>query len=102
MTKLGLIVRADDTGLGNQTRSLCYMLKPDIVMVVNSKSFNGKQQHFEWYDQFNTLITKGWPTMAECTTFMKGLTHLVTAETIYNPTIFELGRQNKTKIFIQP
>ena len=102
MTKLGMIVRADKTGLGNQTRNLCYMLKPDVVMIVNSKFFNGNEQHNEWYDQFNCQVTKSWPTMAECAKFMNGLTHLVTAETIYNTVIFELARKNRTKIFIQP
>lgn len=102
MKRLGLIVRADNTGLGNQTRSLCYMLKPDVVMIVNSSFFNGNDQHYEWYDGFNCQVTKSWPTMAECVTFMKGLTHVVTAETIYNPTIFEIARKNKIKVFIQP
>ncbi len=99
---LGLIARADDTGLGNQTRALCYMLKPDRVLIINSKSFNGNEQHNDWYDGFNTQVTKAWPTNAEMYKFMNGLTHMLSAETIYNNAAYGYGKRFGTKIFIQP
>jgi glycosyltransferase involved in cell wall biosynthesis len=103
VAKLGLIVRMDDTGLGNQTRALCYMLKPDVVFVINSSSFHKDQaQHPEWYDDFNTIFTEGWPTDQESARFVAGITHLLTCETVYNPHVFWLCRRYRVKLFIQP
>ena len=99
---LGIIVRSDNTGLGVQTRNLCEMLKPDRVLIINSKSFNGNEQHNEWYKDYECQFTQGWPTNLECSRFMRGLTHCLTAETVYNPTIFSLASLNRTKLFIQP
>lgn len=102
MKNLGMIVRMDDTGLGNQTKALCDMLKPDRIMVVDSTSFNGNTQHLDWYDGYEGIVTKGWPNEQECAKFMMNLTHLVTAETVYNNHVFWLARRYKTKVFIQP
>ena len=50
---LGIIVRSDNTGLGNQTRELTYMLNPVKVMLINSHSFNKNKQNPEWYENYN-------------------------------------------------
>ncbi len=100
--KTGILARSDFTGLGNQTRNLSRMLNPDKIMIVNSKSFNGNEQHPEWYEGRNYTMTKGWPSEMECARFMQGLTHLITAETVYNNHIFWLAKKYGVKIFIQP
>ena len=100
--KLGIIVRSDNSGLGIQTRNLCKMLKPSRVLVVNSEPFNGNEQHNEWYSDYECHFTQAWPTNLECARFMRGLTHCLTAETVYNPTIFSLARIHNVKVFIQP
>lgn len=102
MAKLGIIARMDKSGLGNQTRSLCYMLNPDKVMVVDSTSFNNNKQHPEWYKPYNAQFTAGWPTTIDCANFMQGLTHVLTAETVYNNHIFWLAQKYGVKVFIQP
>lgn len=102
MYKLGMIVRMDDTGLGNQTRALCKMLKPHKLLVVTSSSFNGDVQHPEWYSEYECIFTDSWPSDQECNRFMFGLTHMLTAETVYNNHIFWLAKRYKVKIFIQP
>lgn len=93
----------DDTGLGNQTRALCEMLKPDVIFVVDSSSFHkGQKQHPEWYKDYNTIFTDGWPSDVECTRFVAGITHLLTAETVYNPHVYWLCKRYRVKLFIQP
>lgn len=99
---LGVIARCDDTGLGNQTRSYVQMLRPERIMVVDSTPFSKNSQHFEWYDGFMVQPTKGWPTNLESSRFIRGLTHVLTAETAYNYKVYELARLYKTKVFTAP
>lgn len=103
MTNLGIIVRSDlGSGLQSQTYSLTRLLKPSRVMIVNSTSFNGNDQHDYLYDGFEVQKTMGWPTNLECARFMKGLTHVLTSETAYNPKIYDLARLHGVKVFTQP
>lgn len=100
-SKLGLIVRGDDTGLGNQTRNLCYMLRPDRVMYINSKPFNGNEQHFDWYEGYTGITSLGFPDNTTIRKFLNGLTHVVTAETFYSYELIRLANLNGIKTFNQ-
>lgn len=100
-SKLGLIVRADDTGLGNQTRNLAYMLRPDRVLYINSKPFNGNVQHTEWYENFTGLSSLGFPDNATVKRFLSGLTHVLTAETFYSYEMIRLANASGIKTFNQ-
>lgn len=99
--KLGMIVRGDDTGLGNQTRNLAYMLRPDKVMYINSKPFNGNEQHHEWYENFKGFATLGFPDNRAILRFMDGLTHIITCETFYSYELIRLANQQGIKTFNQ-
>lgn len=99
--KLGLIVRGDDTGLGNQTRNLCYMLKPDRILYINSKPFNGNPQHMDWYENFQGISSLGFPDNATVKRFLSGLTHVLTAETFYSYELIRLANANGIKTFNQ-
>lgn len=102
MSVVGVIARCDDTGLGNQSRALVKMLKPDRILVIDSTPFtNHYDQHFEWYDGFMVQQTRGWPTNLDVARFMRGLTHVISAETVYNPKVYEIARLHKTKVFTQ-
>ena len=47
---VGLIAFANNSGLGIQTKRLYDMLKPDKVMIVDSRGFSkNKELHLEWY-----------------------------------------------------
>jgi glycosyltransferase involved in cell wall biosynthesis len=98
--KVGIIARADNTGLGNQSLNLCKMLKPDKVMVVDSTPFNKNKQHFNWYQDFDHIVTSGWPTIADCREFANGLTHIFSAETMYNNEIYNLSSINNIKTYL--
>jgi hypothetical protein len=81
--KFGLVVRADESGLGVQTRALYRMLKPDRIRVINSESSNGRPQHMEWYaahDPNQRMVIRGFPSRADCAMFLNGLTHVLTCE----------------------
>lgn len=85
---LGIIVRADDSGLGYQTWALARMLNPDKVLIIDGTPFNGFRQHFERYNAFKDVtIVKGIPTIKDIRPFLSGLTVVLTAETFYNPLI---------------
>lgn len=103
MAILGEIARSDlGSGLQSQTYNLCRMLKPQKIMLVNSVSFNGNEQHDYLYEGFNVQKTLGWPTNIECARFIKGLTHVITAETAYNQKIYELAKLHGVRVFTQP
>lgn len=102
MAMLGEIVRSDlGSGLQSQTYNLCRMLKPDRLLLVNSEPFNQREQHDYLYEGFNVQKTSGWPTNLDCARFIRGLSHIITAETAYNPKLYELARLHKVKIYTQ-
>lgn len=100
-SNLGLIVRGDDSGLGNQTRALAYMLKPDRVLYINSKPFNKAEQHFDWYDSFNGFSSLGFPDHRTVRRFLTGLTHVLTAETFYSYDLIKIANASNIKTFNQ-
>jgi len=99
--KLGLIARSDNTGLGNQTRNLAYMLRPEKIMLIDSTIFNQNEQHPEWYDGFNVQTINGFPNGQEIVEFLNGLTHMITCETEYNRTFFSLAQRHNVKTYSQ-
>lgn len=102
MAVLGAIVRGDrGSGLQAQSYALTRMLRPDRLLYVDSTSFNGAEQHPEMYEGFQMQVSRGFPTNLDSARFMKGLTHVITAETIYNPKMYEIARMSGCKTFTQ-
>lgn len=99
--KLGIIARQDASGLGNQSRNLTYMLKPDRLLVIDSTPFNGHAQHPEWYDGYTGIVSKGFPDNITVRRFLSGLTHVLTAETFYSSHLVELANRSGIKTFNQ-
>jgi len=83
---LGLIVFCNSGGLGIQTRRLAELLKPDKILLIDSRGFSpNKQHHLEWYPPEKTQITTSFPPRNyEILQFIKGLTHVFTCENPYN------------------
>jgi len=101
-SKLGIIVRSDlGSGLQSQTYNLTRMLKPDRILHINSKPFNGREQHTEMYDGFNGFSSLGFPDNQTVRRFITGLTHIVTAETFYSYEMIKLANANNIKTFNQ-
>lgn len=99
--KLGIIARSDNTGLGNQTRELVYMLNPEKVMLINSHSFNKNKQHPEWYNNYNIYPIRGFPRAGDLTDFIKGLDVILTCETFYNNQFIDIARKMGVKTVLQ-
>jgi glycosyltransferase involved in cell wall biosynthesis len=100
--KLGIVVFANDSGLGAQTRRLTYMLKPDRILAIDSSVFSkNKSQHFDWYDNFTGYKVSGFPTTREYTTFLKGLTHVIVCENPLNYEMLRVAKNWGIKVFIQ-
>ena len=99
--RLGIIVRADNTGLGNQTYELTQMLDPDKIMVIDFTSYNGNSQNFDWYAGRNYVICNGFPTDEEMNSFLDDIDVLLSCETFYNDYTPTLARAKKVKTFLQ-
>jgi len=94
--KLGLLVRADDTGLGYQTRAYYKHLKPDKTLLVDIQKMNGNVQRYEWYE--NPIISRGFPNREILMQFLDGLDVVLTAETPYNFDLYILAKQKGIRV----
>jgi hypothetical protein len=99
--KLGMIVRADNTGLGNQTYELTQMLNPHKIMIIDFTFYNGNQQYFEWYAERDYTICRGVPTDEEMNDFLDDIDVLLSCETFYNDNTPTLAREKGIKTFLQ-
>jgi len=99
--KLGIIVRADNTGLGNQTYELTQMLNPHKIMIIDFTFYNGNEQHFEWYAERDYIISRGVPTDDQMNSFLDGLDVLLSCETFYNDNTPLLAKAKGIKTFLQ-
>lgn len=100
--KLGIIVRADDTGLGNQTRELVKMLNPDKILIIDSSNFHNKHhQNFEWYEGRERVVSRGLPDTRTILRFLSGLNVVISCETFYNKNFVAIARKHKVKTILQ-
>lgn len=92
--KLGLIVRADNSGLGNQTYELAQMLKPHLVMVIDFSDHNGFKQYPERYADFNAVYVKGFPSDRQMGMFLSEVDAVFSCETFYNDNTPKLAKRS--------
>ena len=69
--KIGIVARADNTGLGNQTRELVRMLNPHKILLINSYYFNRNTQNKDWYKDYNCIETEGFASNEEVAEFLR-------------------------------
>jgi glycosyltransferase involved in cell wall biosynthesis len=79
--RLGLIARADNRGLGQQTWAVQRQLHPAKTMVVDCPSMQPLQLHTDRFP--GAHIVRGLPTQDDYATFLDGLDVVYTAETGY-------------------
>ena len=99
--RLGIIARSDDTGLGNQTRELVQMLNPSLVMLINSESFNGNEQHPEWYKDYNVKTSQGFLTDRAVRLLLDNVDVILSCEIFYNDRLIRLARKYGVKTILQ-
>lgn len=94
------MVRGDNSGIGNQSRQLVNLIKPERILFINSESFSkNRVQHPEWYEGFNGYLVHGFPNNREVKVFMQGLTHFYCIENPHNPLFFSLGERLGVKTY---
>lgn len=97
--KIGLIARADDTGLGVQTKEFYDHMDVHKTMVIDLSDFNKNEQHFDRYS--NAMIVKGFPTPTDFSNFLKGLDIVFTCEIPYGYNLFDMARFMGVKTVLQ-
>lgn len=104
MAKIGFLgARIDRSGLAQQSEALIHLLRPDRILAIDSSGFNkGRLQDHGKYDAFETYTISHFPTNLDCARFLKGLTHIFAAETLYNDSIVGLARMKGVKTYLQP
>lgn len=99
---LGIVVRADDTGLGNQTHELVKMLDPEKILIIDSSTFHNKnKQNYEWYKGRNVVISKGFPDNRSLTKFFDGIKVVISCETFYSKHFTILAKKKRVKTILQ-
>ena len=93
--KLGLIARADKSGLGYQTRDYYKFLKPDKLILIDLSSLNGHEQFYGWYEDAHLI--RGIPNESQVVNLLNGIDVLLTAETGYNVKLFKMARERGVK-----
>lgn len=97
--KLGLIARADNSGLGIQTWEFYRHMKPDRTMVVDISKFNGNEQHLERYP--TGVFIYGFPSNKQIDDFLIDLDVVFIAEAAYNPYLYDRARELGIKTAVQ-
>lgn len=102
--RIGLIARADNTGLGNQTWELYRHLKPARTYVIDLSEINahnGKAttNHFDRFP--DATIIQGFPDANDCRDILQDIDVLVTVEIPYNYYLFELAQELNVRTVLQ-
>lgn len=98
--RLGLIARADWSGLGVQTQAYYKHLKPHKTVVIDSSPFNGHKQNYDWYE--NAHIIHGLPTNQDVDFILDDIDVLLTAETPYNQQLYvEAARRGVKTVCVE-
>lgn len=101
MTRVGVIVRADLTGLGVQSRNWVRLLKPHKVIMIDSRPFNNNEQHHEWYKEYDPLLIYGFIQNWQIDIILKDIDVLLTFEIPYNYELIKVAKQRGIKTIIQ-
>lgn len=100
--RLGIIARSDNTGLGNQTRNIVNMLKPDKILLIDSTPFNENKQHPEWYAGYPCITTqRGFASREEIAEFLTDLDVVFTCESFYSHLFLALAEKRHVKTINQ-
>lgn len=93
---------ANNSGIGIQSKRLCYMLNPDRILAIDSRPFaKNKKQHWEWYSGFAGYKVQGFPNNREIRIFLSGLTKVFCIENPFNFFLLEECQKRGIKLYIQ-
>jgi glycosyltransferase involved in cell wall biosynthesis len=99
--KIGIIVRSDNTGLGNQTLELTKMLNPHRVLLIDSSPFNGNTQYPERYSGYSVINSFGFPSDEIVSDFLEGLDIVFSCEVFYSDQLINMAKSKGIKTVLQ-
>lgn len=101
--RLAMIVRMDKSGLGNQTREIAEMLRPQKILIIDSRPFKTEAtQYPEWYKYFPVQrIANGFPSNKDKDWLLTDIDTLLTCEIPYGYQIISAAKYKRIKSFIQ-
>lgn len=100
--RIGIIARADETGLGIQSRNWVRLLNPHKVVVIDSTSFNSNKQHYEWYNnRLNAFRIDGFIQQKDVGAVLENIDVLLTFEIPYNYQLISMAKSAGVKTIIQ-
>lgn len=97
--KLGLVARADNTGLGIQTWEFWRHMKPAKTLLVDISSLNGNPQFYDRYP--GAQISRGFPNLGAIREFLEGLDVVFVAESPYNYALYSEAKAMGVKVAVQ-
>jgi glycosyltransferase involved in cell wall biosynthesis len=97
--RLGLVARADNSGLGMQTWEFYRHMHPDKTMVVDISHLNGNQVFPDRYP--DGIFIKGFPRAEQIDNFLEDLDCLFVAESPYNYYLYARAKQLGVKVAVQ-
>lgn len=97
--RLGLIARADNRGLGNQTWEAYRHLAPAKTMVVDCPSKAPLPLHLERFP--DATVVHGLPTARDFRHWLQDLDVVLTAETAYNNELYAIARRMNVRVVVQ-
>jgi glycosyltransferase involved in cell wall biosynthesis len=96
---LGLIARADDTGLGIQTWEFARHMHPDRVMVIDISHLKRNTLHPDRFP--GATIVHGFPDATDIEYFLDGLDVAFTAESTYGPLLLPTAERAGVRTVVQ-
>lgn len=97
--RLGLVARADNTGLGTQTWEFYRHMHPSKTMVVDISALNDNPQYFDRYP--GAQIVHGFPNPGDINEFLKDLDVIFVAESPYNYYLYQRAHELGVKVAVQ-
>lgn len=95
--RIGLIARADNTGLGIQTHEFYKNMQPAKTMVVDISRMNGNIQYPDRYPE-RAVFIDGFPTENQIGNFLHDLDVVFLAEAPYNFALYTMAKQMSVKV----
>ena len=105
--QLGLIARADNSGLGVQSLKAYRHLRPAKTLVINVGHLHNRTTHANkatYLDRYpDAVVFNGWSPPADLLgQFLRGLDVVFSAETFYSDEFAHLARQVGVRTVLQP
>ncbi|WP_029925466.1 glycosyltransferase [Nocardia otitidiscaviarum] len=98
--RLGLIARAENTGLSTQTWEFAQHMHPAKTLLVDMSRDRGRPFRPDLYP--DAAVSHGAPTRRALDSFLDSVDVVFTAETAYSNDLYLLARQRGVKVVLQP